>query len=119
MSYTEYLRRKAAAAPKIIDTTVRTDASTMTMRIRLAANNEFALGARQGVINNIADPSQTGTTSNLKAATMTTKVSGGRIPDASLFTSFVGGQALDKDGGPFFKPQRYTCLLYTSDAADD
>lgn len=108
MSYTEYLRRKAAAAPKIVDTTVRTDASTMTMRLRLAANNEFALGLRQGVINNVSDPSQTGTTSYSKAAQMTTKISGGRIPDASLFTSFVGGQAIDRDGGPFQKPQRYT-----------
>jgi hypothetical protein len=116
MSYTEYLRRKAASAPKIVDTTIRTDASTITMRRRLAANNEFAIGARQGVINNIADPSQTGTTSNLKAAQMTTKVSGGRIPDASLFTSFLGGQALDKDGGPFVKPQRYTLNSNSSES---
>lgn len=108
MSYTEYLRRKAAAAPKVVDTTIRTDASTLTMRRRLAANYEFAIGARQGVINNISDPSNTGTTSNLKAAQMTTKVSGGRVPDASVFTSYLGGQALDKDGGPFQKPQRYT-----------
>jgi hypothetical protein len=108
MSYTEYLRRKAATAPKVVDTTVRTDASTMTMRVRLAANNEFALNARQGVINNVSEPSNTGTTSTRKAARMTTKVSGGRIPDASSFTSFVGGQAIDKDGGPFFRPQRYT-----------
>lgn len=107
MSYTEYLRRKAAATPKVVDTTVRTDASTMTMRIRLAANNEFALNARQGVINNGSDPSNTGTTSSSKAAQMTTKGSGGRIPDASSFTSFVGGQAIDKDGGPFFRAQRY------------
>lgn len=107
MSYTEYLRRKAAAAPKIVDTTIRSDASTITMRRRLAANYEFAVGARQGVINNISDPSNTGTTSNLKAAQQTTKVSGGRVPDASLFTSYLGGQAIDKDGGPFVKPQRY------------
>ena len=108
MSYTEYLRRKAAAAPKIIDTTVRTDASTITMRRRLAANYEFAVSARQGVINNVADPSNTGTTSNAKASQMTTKVSGGRTPDASRFTSYLGGQAIDRDGGIFQYPQRYT-----------
>lgn len=107
MSYTEYLRRKAASSPKIIDTTVKTDASTMTMRRRLAANIQFAIGAREGVINNVSDPSNTGTVSNAKAAQGVTKVSGGRVPDASLFTSYLGGQAIDKDGGPFQKPQRY------------
>jgi hypothetical protein len=114
MSYTEYLRRKAAAAPKIVDTTIRTDASTLTMRRRLAANYEFAVEARQGVINNNADPSQTGTTSASKATQKTTKLSGGRVPDASLFTSFVGGTALNNDGGPLVKPQRY--VLNSNDA---
>jgi hypothetical protein len=108
MSYTEYMRRKAAAAPKIIDTTVRTDASSITMRRRLAANQEFMLTTRQGVINNVSDPSGTGTTSTIKSTTMTTKLSGGRIPDASFFTSYLGGQAISKDGGLFQKAQRYT-----------
>lgn len=107
MSYTEFLRRKASAAPIIIDTTVRSDASTITMRRRLQANNEFFLSARQGVINNVSDPSGTGTTSRLKAAMGTTKVSGGRIPDASVFTAFVGGDAINSDGGIFQKAQRY------------
>ncbi len=101
------MRRKAAASPRIVDTTIRTDASSLTMQRRLAANYEFAIGARQGVINNISDPSNTGTTSNSKSTMMTTKASGGRIPDASFFTAYLGGQALDKDGGPFQKPQRY------------
>jgi hypothetical protein len=108
MSYTEYLRRKAVSSPKIIDTTVRTDASTITMRRRLAANTEFAIGSRQGVINNVFDPSQTGTSTNTKAALGVTKVSGGRIPDASLFTSYLGGQSIDNYNGIFQKPQRYT-----------
>jgi len=107
MSYTEYLRRKAAAAPKIIDTTVRSDASTITMRRRLQANREFFTSTRQGVINNVSDPSGTGTTSVLKAATATTKLNGGRIPDASMFTSFIGGSAINNDGGVFQTPQRY------------
>jgi hypothetical protein len=107
MSYTEYLRRKAAAAPKIIDTTVRSDASTITMRRRLQANQEFFTSTRQGVINNVSDPSGTGTTSNLKAATVTTKLNGGRIPDASMFTAFVGGTAIGNDGGVFQTAQRY------------
>lgn len=101
MSYTEFLRRKAAAAPKIIDTTVRSDASTITMRRRLQANAEFFTSTRQGVINNVADPSGTGTSSLLKAPTVTTKANGGRIPDASTFTAFMGGSAINKDGGVF------------------
>ena len=106
MSYTEFLRRKAAAAPKIIDTTVRSDASTITMRRRLQANAEFFTSTRQGVINNVSDPSGTGTTSTLKAATVTTKASGGRIPDASMFTAFVGGDAINADGGVFQTARR-------------
>lgn len=106
MSYTEFLRRKAAAAPKIIDTTIRSDASTITMRRRLEANREFFTSTRQGVINNVADPSGTGTTSLLKATTVTIKESGGRIPDASMFTAFVGGTAIGNDGGVFQTARR-------------
>lgn len=101
MSYTEFLRRKAAAAPKIIDTTVRSDASTITMRRRLQANREFFTSTRQGVINNVSDPSNTGTNALNKAPTVTTKANGGRIPDASMFTQFVGGTAIGNDGGVF------------------
>lgn len=106
MSYTEYLRRKASAAPIIIDTTVRSDASTITMRRRLQANREFFTSTRQGVINNVSDPSGTGTTSNIKAPTVTTKESGGRIPDASMYTAFVGGDAINSDGGVFQTARR-------------
>lgn len=106
MSYTEYMRRKAAAAPKIIDTTIRSDASTITMRRRLQANREFFTSSRQGVINNVSDPSGTGTTSNIKASMATTKLNGGRIPDASLYTAFVGGTAINNDGGVFQTARR-------------
>ncbi len=105
MSYTEFLRRKAAAAPKIIDTTIRSDASTITMRRRLQANREFFTSTRQGVINNVSDPSNTGTNAVNKAPTVTTKANGGRIPDASMFTAFVGGDAINGDGG-VFQPAR-------------
>lgn len=107
MSYAEYLRRKAVASPRIIDTTVRSDASTITMRRRLQANREFFISTRQGVINNVNDPSGTGTSSLLKAPTVTTKANGGRVPDASMFTAFVGGDAINSDGGIFQTPQRY------------
>lgn len=107
MSYAEYMRRKAAAAPVIIDTTVRSDASTITMRRRLQANREFFISSRQGVINNVSDPSGTGTTSLLKAPRVTTKAAGGKVPDASTFTAFVGGDAISSDGGIFQRAQRY------------
>ena len=42
MSYTEYLRRKAAAAPKILDTTLRLDASSYTQRVKFAASRQVA-----------------------------------------------------------------------------
>lgn len=38
MSYTEYLRRKEAAAPKVIDTTLRLDASSYTERVKFASS---------------------------------------------------------------------------------
>lgn len=38
MSYTEYLRRKEAAAPKVIDTTLRLDASSYTQRVKFASS---------------------------------------------------------------------------------
>ncbi len=114
MSYTEFLRRKAAAAPKIIDTTVRSDASTITMRRRLQANREFFTSTRQGVINNVSDPSNTGTNAVNKAPTVTTKANGGRIPDASMFTAFMGGDAINSDGGVFQPARR---LVANSNAA--
>lgn len=114
MSYAEYMRRKAAAAPKVIDTTVRSDASTITMRRRLQANQEFFTSTRQGVINNVSDPSNTGTNAFNKAPTVTTKANGGRIPDASTFTAFMGGSAINKDGGVFQPVRR---LVANSNAA--
>jgi len=98
MSYTEYLRRKADSSQKIIDYQPRkVDASQFITQQRLAASTIFALNAREGVINNVSDPSNTGTTSNAKAAQSVMKVSGGRIPDASTFTAYAGGSAIGKD----------------------
>ena len=98
MSYTEYLRRKAATSQKIIDYQPRkVDASQFIAQQRLAASTVFNLTTRKGVITNVNDPSGTGTTSNLKAITPTTKASGGRVPDASSFTAYMGGNAIDQD----------------------
>lgn len=98
MSYTEYLRRKADSSQKIIDyQPKKVDASQFIAQQRLQASTVFNLSSRKGVINNVSDPSGTNTTSNLKSVTPTTKVSGGRVPDASTFTAYAGGNAIDED----------------------
>ena len=99
MSYTEYLRRKAAAAPVIVDTRPKMDASTYTRHARVAA----AVGSYQpkkGVIGNIDDMNPAilrdgGLTQRTQVST--TKTSGGSVPDASIFTDFVAGAAAAKD----------------------
>jgi hypothetical protein len=98
MSYTEYLRRKADSSQKIIDyQPKKVDASQFIAQQRLQASTIFSLTTRKGVITNVSDPSGTHTTSNLKAPQAVTKVSGGRVPDASLFTAYAGGNAIDED----------------------
>jgi len=98
MSYTEYLRRKAATSEKVIDyQPKKVDASQFITQQRLAASTVFSLTTRKGVVANFNDPSTTGTTSKLVALTSTTKTSGGRVPDASSFTAYVGGNAIDSD----------------------
>lgn len=98
MSYTEYLRRKAAAAPVIIDTTPKkVEASMYIANKRMAAIQTFFTSSRVGVINNVADPSSTGTTGVLKSVQATTKTNGGRVPDASSFASYLGGQAIGRE----------------------
>jgi hypothetical protein len=99
MSYTEYLRRKAATSQTVIDYQPRkVDASQFVTQQRLAASRIFALSNnRKGVVTNVNDPSSTGTASSLKSVTPTTKVSGGRIPDASSYTAYIGSEAIGKD----------------------
>lgn len=98
MSYAEYLRRKDAGSQKIIDyQPKKVDASQFITQQRLAASSVFLLNGREGVINNVSDPSSTGTTSNLKQAQGVMKVSGGYVPDASTYTSYLGSAAIGKD----------------------
>lgn len=82
MSYTEYLRRKAAGSPVIIDRRTNTDASMYTMRQRHLASSVFFTSDRIGAINNTVDVS----TNPQKAVRSYTKATG-RVPDASMFTS--------------------------------
>jgi hypothetical protein len=96
MSYTEYLRRKAAAAPVVVDTRLKLDASSFTNRVRLAASSDFAMdGQKYGSITNVTDPNSGGNNGNtIHAIGSYKKVAGGRVPDASSFTAASGSRAL-------------------------
>lgn len=89
MSYTEYLRRKAAGSPVIIDRRTNTDASMYTMRQRHVTSSVFFTTNRVGVINNTTDVN----TSPSKANRSYVKATG-RVPDASMFTSHAGAWQL-------------------------
>lgn len=108
MSYAEYLRRKADSSQKVIDyQPKKVDASQFIMQQRLKSSTGFLLNGREGAINNNSDPSNTGTTSNLKAPQGVMKVSGGRVPDASTFTAYMGGNAIDKDQNETLRNTKY------------
>lgn len=82
MSYTEYMRRKAAGSPVIIDRRTNTDASMHTMRQRHVASSVFFTSNRIGVVNNTTDVN----TNPQKAVRSYVKETG-KVPDASTFTS--------------------------------
>jgi hypothetical protein len=83
MSYTEYLRRKAAGSPVVIDRRTNTDASMYTMRQRHLASSIFFTSNRVGAINNTFDVS-----TNPQKAVRSYVKDTGRVPDASTFTSY-------------------------------
>lgn len=89
MSYTEYLRRKAAGSPVVIDRRTNTDASMYTMRQRHLASSVFFTSNRVGAINNTVDVN----TDPQKAPRSYVKATG-RVPDASTFTSHSGAWQL-------------------------
>ena len=99
MSYTEYLRRKASAAPVIIDVRPKMDASTYTRHMRVTA----AVGSYQptkSVVGNIDDMNPAILRSN--GVTPRTQVTtgighGGSVPDASTYTDFAAGRAAAAD----------------------
>jgi len=99
MSYTEYLRRKASAAPVIIDVRPKMDASTYTRHMRVTA----AVGSYQpnkSVIGNIDDMNpailrSNGVTPGIQVSR--NKGSGGSVPDASTYTDFAAGRAAAAD----------------------
>lgn len=93
MSYTEYLRRKDAAAIKIVNTRENTDASTHTWKVKMASSTVFFPdGSSIGVVNRPQDLKD----DKLKQVLSYRKPSGGRTPDASQFSQCMAGTALSE-----------------------
>ena len=90
MSYTEYLRRKDAAAIKILSTRENTDASTHTWKVKMASSTVFFPdGSTVGVINRPQDLKD----DTLKKVVSYKKATGS-TPDASSFSQCLAGRAL-------------------------
>jgi hypothetical protein len=98
MSYTEYLRRKAATAPVVLDTRPKMDASTYTRHTRVVAASGVYTPT-EGVINNIQDMAFSG---SKRPQSLSKFGQGGSVPDASIFTDYAAGRAaaMDYKNGP-------------------
>ena len=97
MSYTEYLRRKAAAAPVVVDMRPKLDASSYTRQQRLISAGQL-YNVTKAVIGNIDDMA-TAVSRDPSSVTARTQVSmikttAGDVPDASSRADFLGGQAI-------------------------
>lgn len=91
MSYTEYLRRKDAAAIKIVDTRENTDASTHTWKVKMASSTVFFPdGSSIGVTNRPQDLKD----DKLKQVVSYRKATGSSNVDASQFSQCLAGRAL-------------------------
>lgn len=97
MSYTEYLNRKKASAPVILDTRRKVDASTWTRQERLKAAGATYTPTKS-VVGNIRDmvPDYRRDNKAVSPALFVTSNlgTGGAVPNASARTDYVGGQAL-------------------------
>ena len=97
MSYTEYLRRKAAAAPVVVDMRPKLDASSYTRQQRLVAAGQ-SYNVTKAVIGNIDDMitsvSRDSKSVSARTQVSNTKTTSGNVPDASTRTDFLGGQAI-------------------------
>jgi hypothetical protein len=97
MSYTEYLNRKKATAPVILDTRRKVDASTWTRQERLKAAGATYTPTKS-VVGNIRDmvPDYRRDNKAMSPALFVTSNlgTGGAVPNASARTDYIGGQAL-------------------------
>jgi hypothetical protein len=108
MSYTEYLRRKAAAAPVVVDMRPKLDASSYTRQQRLISAGQ-SYNVTKAVIGNIDDMatavSRDPRSVTARTQVSTTKTTAANVPDASSRTDFLGGQAI-LEARQTFKPTR-------------
>jgi hypothetical protein len=92
MSYTEYLRRKAAVTPVVLNTLKPTDASMLIMKKRMESSNVFfADGSSVGTLLQSRD------LSGPNNAAITSKKAIGVVPQSSTFTEYRGSQAIADD----------------------
>lgn len=114
MSYTEYLRRKAASEEKVISTRQKMDASTFTMHKRLASAQIFAYnGNPSGALLPHYDTSDK---RFLRPAGRLEKATGPNA-DSSAFTQFVGAHAINGVIQAGAKPDKITSeCCYVIDA---
>jgi hypothetical protein len=85
MSYTEFLRTKLAAQPKVTSVRKPTDASVYTQKTRMAASSTFfADGTSVGTLTKQTDRPV------FNNASVSSRKASGRTPCASDFTSYVG-----------------------------
>jgi hypothetical protein len=100
MSYTEYLNRKKASAPIILDTRPKMDASTFTRHTRVTAAGNVRMPTKK-IVGNINEMRMSSTRDNnsVKAGVQVTAATGvgGKVPDASSFSDYVAGLAAEKD----------------------
>jgi len=100
MSYTEYLNRKKASAPVILDTRRKVDASTWTRQERLKAAGATYTPTKS-VVGNIRDmvPDYRRDNKATSPALFVTSNlgTGGAVPNASARTDYIGGQALMRE----------------------
>jgi len=95
MSYTEYMRRKTAGQPVVINNQKTRTASELTQERRLLAASVFNLdGSSQGTTR--GDLLLTETAVNPQRPTSNTKRTG-RPASASDFTAYVGSHAIQND----------------------
>jgi len=87
MSYTEYLRRKAAGTQLVVNTVKPTDASVYTWKLRQQHSNIF-----------VTNSTPKGSTIGVNAQGIRSYVKQtGRPADASAFTSYRGSQGIGND----------------------
>lgn len=98
MSYTEYMRRKAASAPTVINNQKLRTASELTQERRLMASSDFSVDGRQYGTTR-GDLLITETSVNQQNTTSFQKQTG-RPKNASEFTAYVGANPI-RQGNTF------------------